>query len=108
MKQLNSRRACNNKLGMSGGHEFRQLRLLGKNGSTNESGMSAGRQEKRAKDEALKLTKEAETELSLARNLLGNALGKNHGLDWKGSNTLIPSPNPSRHPQAAALFQWSP
>ncbi len=59
--------------------------------------------EKRAKKEALKLTKEAETELSLAGNLLGSALGKSHGLDWKGSNTLIPSPNSSRHPQAAAF-----
>ena len=60
--------------------------------------------DRRARDEALKLTKDAEIELSVVRSLLSSALGKNHELDWKSlrDTTCFTEPEPSP-PQLATL-----
>jgi len=52
--------------------------------------------DRRGRDEALKLTKEAENELSVVRSLLSSALGKNHELDWNGlrDTTCFTEPSP--------------
>jgi len=60
--------------------------------------------DRRARDEALKLAKEAENELSIIKSLLSSALGKNHELDWKSlrDTTCFTEPEPLP-PQLATL-----
>ena len=54
--------------------------------------------DRRAKSEALKLTMEAEADLAAAKNLLNDALSKNHALDWESlrdtASFTKPEPTP--------------
>jgi len=64
--------------------------------------------DRRARDEALQLTKEAEAELALARNLLSSALGKNHELDWKSLKDTNSFAEPKPSPPLPKSLQAEP
>jgi restriction system protein len=81
----------------------RQQRINKRNWNEHQSDI-----DKRAKDEALKLTIEAEAELANSRNLLSSALGKNHELDWKTLKVTNSFAEPEPSPPELKSLQAEP